>query len=351
LVNRSLPAVAAAAATVETAPLEAAREGVPGSGSLTAGAAPREATEAGLAEGGSEASQSRNRLTGFGSGLIGDRGLRPLALLLLAGLLQNHWRSRGGLSGVAVDQCEGHPGLRSGGAVDSAPGGEGRKGLLEAASLLAGQQVTSRDDHAVRSGTEPPLDKLVEAGEIRHHFQSGVQNEEVHAVGAVAAAWLREVAWARGDDNHSSVAAGEDDPLQVCHSGSQRDLVDDDNFANNLEIAILQFVVGRNLAVGIGAAETHIIKSIYHNRSVSRKAGAEVIHLRKDAGDRVGGKGPPAGGDGLRDDAESGSRLAGLSALLMPMNRAAVSSIAGAEPAGKIKASLERLGRVSKFNL
>jgi hypothetical protein len=43
----------------------------------------------------------------------------------------------------------------------------------------------------------------VEAGEIRHHFQSGVRNEEVHAVGAVAAAWLREVAWARGDDNHS----------------------------------------------------------------------------------------------------------------------------------------------------
>jgi hypothetical protein len=127
--------------------------------------------------------------------------------------------------------------------------------------------------------------------------------------------------------------------------------MDDDNFAINLEIAILQFAVGRNLAVGIGAAETHIIKSIYHNRSVSRKAGAEVIHLRKDAGDLVGGKDPPAGGDGLRDDAESGSRLAGLSALLMPMNRAAVSSIAGAEPAGKIKASLERLGRVSKFNL
>ncbi len=53
--NCSLPAVAAAAATVEAAPLEATQEGVPGSGSGTAGAAPREAAEAGLAEGGSEA--------------------------------------------------------------------------------------------------------------------------------------------------------------------------------------------------------------------------------------------------------------------------------------------------------
>jgi hypothetical protein len=84
-VVRSLPAVAAAAATVEAAPLVATREGVPGSGSGTAGAAPREAAKAGLAEGSSEASQCRNRLSGFGSGLVGSRGLSPLTLQLLAG--------------------------------------------------------------------------------------------------------------------------------------------------------------------------------------------------------------------------------------------------------------------------
>ncbi len=45
------------------------------------------------------------------------------------------------------------------------------------------------------------------------------------------------------------------------------------------------------------------------------------------------------------------AELASLSALLAPMNRAAVSSMAGADPGGKMEASLERLGRVSKFNL
>jgi hypothetical protein len=286
-VSRSLPAVAAVAATVKAAPLEATREGVPGSGSGTAGAAPREAAKAGLTEGGSEASQCRNQLSGFGSGLVGGRGLSPLTLQLLTGRLRNHRHSRGGLAEVAVDQCEGHPGVRSGGAVDGAPGGEGRQGLLEAGSLLAGQQVAGRDDQAVRAGAEPPLDKLVEAGEIRHHFQSGVRDEEMYAVGTVAAAGLREVSWAGGDDDHSSVAAGKADPLEVCHSGSQRDLMDDDNFANNVEIAILQFADGGNLSVRIGAAKTHIVKTIYHNRCISRKAGAEVVHLRQDAGDRV----------------------------------------------------------------
>jgi hypothetical protein len=163
-VNRSLPPVAAAAATVEAAPLEATREGVPGSGTGAAGAAPREAAEAGLAEGGSEAGQCRNWLSGFGSGLVGGRGIRPLTLPLLAGRLRNHRRGRGGLAEVAVDQCEGHPGVRSGRAVDGSPGGEGRQGLLEAGSFLAGQQVAGRDNHAVCTGAEPPLDKLVEGG-------------------------------------------------------------------------------------------------------------------------------------------------------------------------------------------
>ncbi len=72
--SRSLPAAAASAAAVEAAPLVAAWERVPGSGS--ARTAPREAAQAGLAAGCPEAGQSRNWLSGFGSGLVGGRGLR-----------------------------------------------------------------------------------------------------------------------------------------------------------------------------------------------------------------------------------------------------------------------------------
>ncbi len=45
------------------------------------------------------------------------------------------------------------------------------------------------------------------------------------------------------------------------------------------------------------------------------------------------------------------AELASLSALLAPINRAAISSTAGEEPEEKMEGSLERLGRVSKFNL
>jgi len=45
------------------------------------------------------------------------------------------------------------------------------------------------------------------------------------------------------------------------------------------------------------------------------------------------------------------AELASLSALLGPMNRAAVSSTAGVEPGEKMEVSLEKLGWVSKFSL
>ncbi len=45
------------------------------------------------------------------------------------------------------------------------------------------------------------------------------------------------------------------------------------------------------------------------------------------------------------------AELASLSVLLAPMNRAAVSTMAGADPGGKMEGSLEKLGRVSKFSL
>ncbi len=132
-------------------------------------------------------------------------------------------------------------------------------------------------------------------------------------MGAVTAARLREVPRTRGDDNHSPVSAGQDDPLEICHRGGQCDLMDDDYLADHVEITILQLAYSRDLSVRIGTAKTHIIKTVDHNRCISWKAGAVVVHLREDAGDRVGGEDPPAGGedppaggDGLRDDAECG---------------------------------------------
>ncbi len=127
------------------------------------------------------AAPCRNWLSGFGTGLVGGRGINPLTFQLLCGSLRDHRRGRGRLAEITVDQSEGHPGVRCGWAVDGAPGGEGRQGLLEAGSLFAGQQVAGWDNHAVRTGAEPPLDELVEAGEIRHHFQTGVRDEEVYA--------------------------------------------------------------------------------------------------------------------------------------------------------------------------
>jgi hypothetical protein len=109
----------------------------------------------------------------------------------------------------------------------------------------------------------------VEASKIRHHFQTGVWDEKVHAMRTVAAARLCEVARAGGDDDHSSVATGDDDPLEICHCGSQRDLMDNDNFTHNVEIAILQFVDGRELTARVSAAKTHIIETVYHDWSVS----------------------------------------------------------------------------------
>ncbi len=132
VMSSSLPAAAAPAAAVKAAPLVTAWEWDPG----FAGTAPREAAQVGLTAGSSEAQQCRNWLTGFGSGLVGGGGLRPLPLL--RGGLRHHRRSWSGLAEVAVDQCQCHPGVRSVGAVDGAPGGEGCQGLLEAGSLLAG---------------------------------------------------------------------------------------------------------------------------------------------------------------------------------------------------------------------
>ncbi len=156
-------------------------------------------------------------LARFGSGL----GLRPLSFELLRGGLRRHRCRRRGLAEVAVDQCQGHPGVRGVGAVDGAPRGEGRQGLLEAGPLLAHQQVACWDHQAVGAGAEPPLDELVKSSQVRHHFQTGIRDEKVDTVGAIAATRLCEVPRSGGDDDHAPVSAGYDDPLEVRHPCSR----------------------------------------------------------------------------------------------------------------------------------
>ncbi len=63
-------------------------------------------------------------------------------------------------------------------------------------------------------------------------------------MGAVTAARLREVPRSRGDDDHTPVSAGQDDPLEVRHCCGQRDLVDDDNLPHQIEDSICSVPIG-----------------------------------------------------------------------------------------------------------
>jgi hypothetical protein len=47
----------------------------------------------------------------------------------------------------------------------------------------------------------------VKAGKVVHHLQTSLRNEEMSAVKVAAAAGLRQVPGARGDDDDASVAA------------------------------------------------------------------------------------------------------------------------------------------------
>ncbi len=57
-------------------------------------------------------------------------------------------------------------------------------------------------------------------------------------MGAVTPARLREVPRSRGDDDHTPVSAGQDDPLEVRHRCSQRDLMDDNKLPDHVEDSI-----------------------------------------------------------------------------------------------------------------
>ncbi len=97
---------------------------------------------------------------------------------------------------------------------------------------------------------------------------------------AVAAATrLRQVPRARCDDNDSPIAASDDNPLQIGHRRSQRDLMDHHDLADRVEEAVLQFDDSRQLAIGVGAAETGIVQAINHYGSLCREAGAIGAHL------------------------------------------------------------------------
>jgi hypothetical protein len=89
---RSLSAAAASAAALESTPLVAAWEWVPGSAS--AGTAPRDTAQAGLAVRRPEAGQSRYRLTGLGTGLVRCGGFGPWPLLVQLRARRDHWRRR-----------------------------------------------------------------------------------------------------------------------------------------------------------------------------------------------------------------------------------------------------------------
>ncbi len=83
--------------------------------------------------------------------------------------------------------------------------------------------------------------------------------------------------------------------------------MDDDNFSHDVVDVVLLLRDSRELAVAVSAAEAGIVQAINNHWGILRQALTEPNHLRQDCRHRVGGENPPAGGDGLGDDAEGGS--------------------------------------------
>ncbi len=57
-------------------------------------------------------------------------------------------------------------------------------------SLLPSQQITGRNDLAVGAGAQSPLDEDVQPGEVGHHLQAGLRDQEVGAMAGCTAARL-----------------------------------------------------------------------------------------------------------------------------------------------------------------
>ncbi len=173
------------------------------------GAAPGETGEGRLAagrrfdaRGGPEAGQSRNWQTGLRTGLVrwGWVRSRPLGRWCWRSRLRGGRRRNWRLSEVVVDQVEGHSRVVWVGAVHGTPHREGWEGLLRGGVLLAGQQVTGRQDGAVGAGAQPPWDEEVKPGQILYQLDAGIRNLEISAVVPTAAAGNAVVARSSGDN-------------------------------------------------------------------------------------------------------------------------------------------------------
>ncbi len=63
--------------------------------------------------------------------------------------------------------------------MDCPPGREGRQGHLHTGCSLTGQQVAGGNYLAVRAGSQPPLDEGVQVGEVGHHLEAGLWDQNV----------------------------------------------------------------------------------------------------------------------------------------------------------------------------
>jgi hypothetical protein len=88
-----------------------------------------------------------------------------------------------------------------------APRGECGECLLQARRRLTDQQLSCGDHGDVGAGAESPLYEEVQAGEVGHHLQSSLRNEEMSAVEVAAAARLGQIPGTRGDNDDAPVAA------------------------------------------------------------------------------------------------------------------------------------------------
>ncbi len=129
---------------------------------------------------------------------------------------------------------------------------------------------------------------------------------QLGAMVIAAAAWRGEISGPGSDNNRFPIPAGQQDSLQICHGSGESHLVDDDNLSHDMVDVVFLLRDGRELAFGIGAAKAGIVQAINYHWCVLRQALTEPDHLRQNCRHCVGRENPPAGGDGLGDDAESG---------------------------------------------
>ncbi len=78
----------------------------------------------------------------------------------------------------------------------------------KAASASSGLAPFFPASRSQAGGAQSPLDEGVQAGEVGHHLQAGLRDQDVGAVAGSTAARLRQVPRTGGDDDHSPGATG-----------------------------------------------------------------------------------------------------------------------------------------------